>query len=116
ALRSSPFRRGARVSVLLTRESSATFARRTGELERTYLETFQRFAQMIADGSFSCDLDKIEIESAPRVGDGVILIDGEMRVKFASPNAVSLLHRLGIHTYAQHAYLADIGFDDEAAR
>jgi two-component sensor histidine kinase len=39
-----------------------------------------------------------------------------MRVKFASPNAVSLLHRLGIHTYAQRAYLADIGFDDDAAR
>ena len=111
-----PVRRGGRLIGLLTRESSATFARRTGELERTYLETFQRFAQMIADGSFPFDLDEIEIESAPRVGDGVILIDGEMRVKFASPNAVSLLHRLGIHTYAQHAYLADIGFDDDAAR
>jgi two-component sensor histidine kinase len=111
-----PVRRGGRLIGLLTRESSATFARRTGELERTYLETFQRFAQMIADGSFPFDLDEIEIESAPRVGDGVILIDGEMRVKFASPNAVSLLHRLGIHTYAQRAYLADIGFDDDAAR
>jgi two-component sensor histidine kinase len=111
-----PVRRGGRLIALLTRESSSTFARRTGELERTYLETFQRFAQMIADGSFPFDLDEIEIESAPRVGDGVILIDGEMRVKFASPNAVSLLHRLGIHTYAQRAYLADIGFDDDAAR
>ncbi len=111
-----PVRRGGRLIGLLTRESSATFARRTGELERTYLETFQRFAQMIADGSFPFDLDEIEIESAPRVGDGVILIDEEMRVKFASPNAVSLLHRLGIHTYAQRAHLADIGFDDDAAR
>ena len=35
--------------------------------------------------------------------DGVILIDGEMRVKFASPNAVSLLHRLGIRTVADLA-------------
>ena len=93
-----------------------TFARQTGELERTYLETFQRFARMVADGSFPFDLDEVENESAPRVGDGVILIDAETRVKFASPNAVSLLHRLGIHTYAHDAHLSDIGFDDDPAR
>ena len=45
---------------------------------------------MVADGSFPFDLDEVENESAPRVGDGVILIDAETRVKFASPNAVSL--------------------------
>ena len=44
------------------------------------------------------------------------MIDVETRVKFASPNAVSLLHRLGIHTYAQHEHLSDIGFDDDPAR
>ena len=71
---------------------------------------------MVADGSFPYDVDEIEIESAPRVGDGVIQIDNEMRVRFASPNAVSSLHRLGIHTYAQGAHLADIGFDDDAPR
>ena len=110
-----PVRRGGRLIGLADpRSRRRRSPRRTGELERTYLETFQRFAQMIADGSFPFDLDEIEIESAPRVGDGVILIDGETRVKFASPNAVSLLHRLGIHTYAQRAYLADIGFDDDA--
>jgi len=111
-----PVRRAGRLIALLTREAAVTFARQTGELERTYLETFQRFALMVADGSFPFDLDEVETESEPRVGDGVILIDRETRVKFASPNAVSLLHRLGIHTYAHHAHLSDIGFDDESAR
>src|SRR5580765_7266074 len=111
-----PVRRSGKLVALLTREASVTFARHTGELERTYLETFQRFARMAADGSFPFDLDEVETESAPRVGDGVILIDDDTRVKFASPNAVSLLHRLGIHTYAQRAHLSDIGFDDEPAR
>ncbi len=110
-----PVRRSGKIVALLTREASVTFARHTGDLERTYLETFERFASMVADGSFPFDLDEVETESAPRVGDGVILIDAETRVKFASPNAVSLLHRLGIHTYAQRAHLADIGFDDEPA-
>jgi two-component sensor histidine kinase len=71
---------------------------------------------MVADGSFPFDLDEVENESAPRVGDGVILIDAETRVKFASPNAVSLLHRLGIHTYARDAHLSDIGFEADPAR
>src|SRR5436189_1623359 len=84
-----PVRRGGRLIGLLTRESSATFARRSGELERTYLETFQRFAQMIADGSFPYDIDEIEIESDPRRGDGVRLFYRRMRVKFSRPDAVT---------------------------
>ena len=111
-----PVRRSGRLIALLTREAAVTFARQTGDLERTYLETFQRFAQMVADGTFPFDLDEVETESEPRVGDGVMLIDAKSRVEFASPNAVSLLHRIGIHTYAHHAHLSDIGFDDDSAR
>ena len=83
-----------------------TLARRSGELERTYFDVFDRFARMIADGTFPFDVDEVEMESAPRVGDGVIVIDAETRVKFASPNAVSSLHRMGIHAYAQSQRLA----------
>ena len=93
-------------------ESPVSFTRREGELERAYLEAFDRFASMIAEGSFPFEVDEIEVESAPRVGDGVIVIDAETRVGFASPNAVSSLHRMGIHTYAQGQLLGDIGFDD----
>ncbi|HEY5077659.1 MAG TPA: sensor histidine kinase, partial [Acidimicrobiia bacterium] len=101
---------------LVTREESMTLARRSGELERTYFDVFDRFARMIADGTFPFDVDEVEMESAPRVGDGVIVIDAETQVKFASPNAVSSLHRMGIHAYAQSQRLIDVGFDDTAAR
>ena len=37
---------------LVTRDLSITSSRRPGELERTYQETFGRFAKMIAQGSF----------------------------------------------------------------
>ncbi len=111
-----PVRREDRLIGLVTREESMTLARRSGELERTYFEVFDRFARMIADGTFPFDVDEVEMESARRVGDGVIVIDAETRVKFASPNAVSSLHRMGIHTYAQTQRLIDIGFDDDAAR
>ena len=33
---------------VLTRESALTFGRQPGELERTYVEIFNRFARMIA--------------------------------------------------------------------
>ena len=35
---------------VLTRESAPSFGRQPGELERTYVEVFNRFARMIAAG------------------------------------------------------------------
>jgi two-component system, sensor histidine kinase PdtaS len=111
-----PVRRDGRLIALMSREEPMTLARRSGELERIYFQTFDRFARMISQGSFPFDVDEIEMESAPRVGDGVIVIDAETRVQFASPNAVSSLHRMGIHAYAHGQRLSEIGFDDGARR
>ena len=110
-----PVRSGGRMIALMLREEPMTLARRSGQLERTYFDTFDRFARMIAEGTFPFDVDEVEMESAPRVGDGVIVIDAETRVEFASPNAVSSLHRMGIHSYAREQRLAEVGFDDGAA-
>ena len=104
------------VVAIVSREEPMTLSRRSGELERTYSETFERFAAMIADGSFPFPGDETDLESAPRTGDGVILVDAETRVEFASPNAVSSLHRMGIHAYARDQRLADVGLDDAAPR
>jgi two-component sensor histidine kinase len=111
-----PVRRAGRLIALVTRESQLTLSRRSGELERIYAQTFNRFARMIAEGAFPYELDEVEIEDAPRVGDGVIVIDAETHMKFASPNAVSSLHRMGIHAYSHMQRLADVGVDDDASR
>jgi len=110
-----PVRFDGAVVALVSREEPMTLARRSGELERTYSETFERFAAMIAEGTFPYAGDESDLESAPRTGDGVILVDAETRVEFASPNAVSTLHRMGIHAYARGQRLVDVGFDDAAA-
>jgi two-component sensor histidine kinase len=75
---------------------------------------FDRFARMIAQGSFPFRQDDDEFEDAPRVGDGVILVDPDVRVKFASPNAVTSLHRMGIHSYTSGLHLDEMGFDQDA--
>jgi two-component system, sensor histidine kinase PdtaS len=99
---------------LVTREAPVTFGRRLGTLERQYSEVFDRFSQMIAYGSFPFPRDEVEFEDAPRVADGVIVLDDDAHVRFASPNAISSLHRMGIHAYAPGQRLAEIGFDQDA--
>ena len=62
-----------------------------------YRELFQRFAVMVEEGTFPLGRpEKLGEFREPRVGDGVMVLDRERRIEFASPNAVSALHRLGV--------------------
>ena len=111
-----PVRSGARVIAVLTREASSRIIRQPGELERTYVGTFQQFATMIAEGSFPFHGPVADSSAAPRVGDGVMVLDDEARVRFGSPNAVSHLHRVGIGANAVGMRLAELGFNDSPVR
>jgi two-component sensor histidine kinase len=106
-----PIRQDGRVIGVLSLESGTTSTRRPGELERHYLATFERLARMVGEGSFPFTRGAVELEEAPRVGDGVIVLDEERRVRFASPNAVSALHRMGIHAYPTGLRLSEVGVD-----
>ena len=99
------------VIAVVSREAATSSGRRPGELEHHYVEVFDRLAQMIAEGSFPFERGEVELEEAPRVGDGVIVLDGDRRVRFVSPNAVSALHRMGIHAYTTGLELREVGFD-----
>ena len=109
-----PVRHGGAVVAVVTRETRPALGRQLGELEQHYLSAFDRFARMIAEGSFPFRQDDDEFEDAPRVGDGVIVLDSELRVRFASPNTVSAMHRFGIHSYTSGLHLADMGFNQDA--
>ena len=56
--------RGELVAVL-TRESALTVGRRPGELERVYLEAFDRFARMIVRGEFPFAVDETSRGARP---------------------------------------------------
>jgi two-component sensor histidine kinase len=101
---------------VLTREWSSKTSRQPGELERTYLSIFQRFAEMIAQGAFPFAGRAADLSAAPRVGDGAIVIDEHARVRYASPNAVSALHRVGISANAVGQTLSELGFFDSPVR
>src|ERR687897_782922 len=111
-----PIRHGDRVVGVLTRESAPSFGRQPGELERTYVDVFNRFARMIASGDFPFDAEDAESEEAPRVGDGVIVLDASGRVEYTSPNAVSTLHRLGVHANAEGLRFSELGLEETVVR
>jgi len=107
-----PVRCEGEVVGVLTRESAPSIGRQPGELERTYVAIFNRFARMIAAGDYPFDAQDRETEEAPRVGDGVILLDAHGRVEYTSPNAVSNLHRIGVHANTEGLRFDELGLDD----
>ena len=111
-----PVRFHGEMIAVLARESSTRSARIMGELERTYHSIFERFAVMIAEGSFPVEGPLEDSSAAPRIGDGTILLDDEARVRFASPNAMSVFHRVGITANALGMRLTEMGFNDSSAR
>jgi two-component sensor histidine kinase len=111
-----PVRCRGEVIGVLTRESAPSIGRQPGELERTYVAIFNRFARMIAAGDFPFDAQDLESEEAPRVGDGVILLDASQRVEYTSPNGVSALHRIGVHANTEGLRFDEMGLDDTAIR
>jgi two-component sensor histidine kinase len=112
-----PVRWRGRSLAVLTRESAPNVGRRQGELERKYLEISDRLARMVAEGEFPFATEDATVTTVvPRVGDGVITLDATRRIEFASPNAVSALHRMGIYTNVVGQRLADLGVDESAVR
>ncbi len=110
-----PIRRDGKVIGVLTRESAPSIGRQHGELERTYLDIFNRFARMIAAGDFPYE-EKDDTAEAPRVGDGVLLVDAAGRVEYTSPNAVSALHRVGVHANAEGLRFGELGLDESLVK
>ncbi|MFM2076923.1 MAG: hypothetical protein RJA49_813 [Actinomycetota bacterium] len=112
----TPVRCNDKVIGVLSREWASRSSRQPGELERTYIALFQRFASMIAEGTFPFSGPVADSSAAPRVGDGVLVLDDEARVRYASPNAVSALHRVGIGANAVGMRLTELGFNDSPVR
>ena len=100
-----------KVLAVLCRVWSPRMTRRRGTLERVYLELFDRLSVMVADGLFPFVADDAAVEEAPRVGDGVIVVDAHERITYASPNAVNALHRASITSSIVGSSLTLLGLE-----
>src|SRR5689334_8214809 len=90
-----PVRYDNRVVAVLTHQAAFP-ARTASPLERAYLDCAGDLLHMLSEGTFP-NVGELSISrSSPRVGDGFIRLDGAGVVVFASPNALSAYHRMGL--------------------
>jgi two-component sensor histidine kinase/PAS domain-containing protein len=101
-----PVRRDARVVGVIERYAGT---HRAGHLEDVYLDLSNALLTMCGEGTFPPgDADWATGSAPPRVGDGLLRVDVQGRVTFASPNAVSAFRRLGLARPLEGAELAAI--------
>jgi two-component sensor histidine kinase len=88
-------RRGEVVAVV-GRQTNLAAARTPSRLELTYQQCADDLARMISAGDFPVTgAPTGSRRGAPRVGDGLLRLDRDGKITYASPNALSALHRLG---------------------
>jgi two-component sensor histidine kinase len=92
-----PVRVAGEVVAVLGRDANLASIRTPSQLELVYLQTAADLAAMVADGTFPAPDAGIEEGSGPRVGDGVVRIEPDGTIIYASPNALSAFSRLGIN-------------------
>jgi two-component sensor histidine kinase len=92
-----PVCRQGRTIAVINRTTNLVAVRTPSRLEMVYLETAGLLARMIAEGRFPQVADVAPARRGdPRVGDGLIRVDPQGVVGFASPNAMSAFRRLGL--------------------
>ncbi|MBV8929495.1 MAG: histidine kinase N-terminal domain-containing protein, partial [Mycobacteriaceae bacterium] len=91
-----PVRHDNRVAAVLTHQTASTAGRKSSPLELAYLDCSNDLLRMLSEGTFPNVGDLAMSRSSPRVGDGFIRLDVDGRVLFASPNALSAYHRMGL--------------------
>jgi len=107
-----PVRRDGRVIAVVTKEGSPATSRRPGRLERVYLDAADHVSRMICEGRFP--FPDTPSGEWPRVGDGLLVLDEEARITWASPNALSSLRRLGVAQNVLGRHLDTLGVGETA--
>ncbi|MBV8965035.1 MAG: histidine kinase N-terminal domain-containing protein [Mycobacteriaceae bacterium] len=100
-----PVRHGEAVVAVLTHQAAAAARHNYSPLELAYLDCATDLQHMMAEGTFPDVGDLPVSRSSPRVGDGFIRLDVRGNVLFASPNALSAYHRMGLSSELEGQHL-----------
>ena len=91
-----PILHGERPLAIIERHTNQMGVRAPGELEDNYLEIADILSEMTWHGTFPDRGHANVTPGGPRVGEGLIRVDAEGDITYASPNAVSAYRRLGL--------------------
>jgi two-component sensor histidine kinase len=83
------------VIAVISRHRNVEQSRGSGKLESNYRELAKHLFEMVAQGNFPYKDSGSLFEPVPRVGDGLIRLDANSAISFASPNAKSAFSRMG---------------------
>lgn len=89
-----PVMRDGRCIAVVERHTNQMGVRAPGELEDQYLEIAEILSDMLWRGDFP--VARPGGAPLPRVGEGIVRVDPDGTVRYASPNAVSAYRRLGL--------------------
>ncbi|MFB9378696.1 sensor histidine kinase [Kineococcus gynurae] len=104
-----PVVRDGTVLGVLARHTNLSTSRTPSRLELNYVKCADDLARMIATGDFPQTAAPTgPRRGAPRVGDGMLRLDAEGVVTYASPNALSAFHRAGLLGELVGANLAEV--------
>jgi two-component sensor histidine kinase len=82
---------------VLTRHGNIGVLRNPSRLETNYVELADELVGMISRGEFpAASAPSGSARHMPRVGDGIVRLNIQGQVLFASPNALSAFHRAGV--------------------
>ncbi len=93
---------------VITRHTNLSESRTPNKLQLSYLSCGNELLQMISEGSFpDFSSPTGPRRGAPRANDGLLRLDEEGVVRFASPNGLSAFNRLGIQGELEGRSLAE---------
>jgi two-component sensor histidine kinase len=95
------------VVAVLAKDTNLAVTRSPSTLELTYLDIAADLCLMVAAGTFP-PRKLQDAELSPRVGDGLVRLDGSGRAAYASPNALSAYRRMGLAGDLVGADLAEV--------
>lgn len=84
-----------RVVAVISRHRNSDLMRQPSKLELNYREIAHELYRMVAEGNFPYRDAGSLFDPTPRVGDGLIRIDVNGTISYASPNARSAFSRMG---------------------
>jgi len=111
-----PVRAGGPVVAVLARVCQSPPRGSASQYERTYLDVYGRLVAMVTESAFPFPDEDVGTEEAPRVGDGVVVLDARGTVAFASPNAVNAFHRMGVYTAPEGRRFTDLGVEESGVQ
>ena len=99
---------GEHVIGVISRHRDSDLMRQPSRLELNYREIAHNLYRMIAEGTFPYPDAGSLFDPAPRVGDGLIRLDVNGVISYASPNARSAFSRLGWVSEVEGHVLGDV--------